>query len=61
MTAAEYVGNCTQFVEDYYVDPDGNVVDIIEERKFDTTTMRYYTTHYIINGFRYAVNDEIRR
>ena len=61
MTAAEYVGNCTQFVEDYYVDPAGNVVDIIEERKFDPTTMRYYTTHYIINGFRYAVSDEIRR
>ena len=60
MTAAEYVENCTQFVEDLYVGPDGNIVDIVEERELDTTTMRYYTTHYIINGFKYAVNDEIR-
>ena len=60
MTAAEYVENCTQFVEGLCVGPDGNIVDIVEERELDTTTMRYYTTHYIINGFKYAVNDEIR-
>ena len=61
MTAKEYVENCTQFVEDFFVDPDGNVVDIVEERKLDTSTMRYYTTHYLINGFRYAINEEIRK
>lgn len=60
MTVKEYVENCTPFVEDYYVDPDGNVVDIVEERKLDATTMRYYTTYYIINGFKYTVNDEIQ-
>ena len=59
MTAKEYVENCIQFVEDFYVDPNGYVVDIAEERKLDTSTMRYYTTHYIINGFKYAVNEEM--
>ncbi len=59
MTAKEYVENCTQFVENFFVDTDGNVVDIVEERKLDTSTMRYYTTHYLINGFRYAINEEI--
>lgn len=61
MTAAEYVENCFPFVEDFYVAPDGNVVDIVEVRELDTTTMRYYTTYYIIDGFKYAVDDEIRR
>ena len=61
MTAAEYVENCIPFVEDFYVGPDGDVVDIVEERKLDATTMKYYTTHYIINGLKYAVNDEIKR
>lgn len=59
MTAKEYVESCTPFVEDFYVDLDGHVVDIIEERRLDTSTMRYYTTHYIINGLRYAVDEEI--
>lgn len=61
MTAKEYVESCTPFVEDFHVDTDGNVVDIVEERKLDTVTMRYYTTHYIINGFRYAINEEMKR
>lgn len=60
MTAKEYVENCVQFVEDFYVDTNGNVVDIIEERKLDTSVMKYYTTHYIINGFRYASKEEIK-
>ena len=60
MTAKEYVENCVQFVEDFYVDTNGNVVDIIEERKLDTSVMKYYTTHYVINGFRYAPNEEIK-
>ena len=59
MTAKEYVESCIPFVEGFYVDADGRVVDIIEERKLDTSTMRYYMTHYIINGFRYAVDEEI--
>lgn len=61
MTSKEYVENCTQFVENYYIDPDNNVVDIIEERKLDTTTMGYYITHYIIDGIRYAINEEMKR
>ena len=59
MTAKDYVENCIPFVEDFYVDTDGKVVDIIEERKLDTSTMSYYTTHYIINGFRYAVDEKM--
>lgn len=43
-----------------FYDPYGEVVyDVIEERKLDVSTMRYYTTHYLINGVRYAPNDEI--
>lgn len=61
MTAKEYVDNCVQFVEDYYVDPYNNVVDIVEERKLDTTTMRYYLTSYIIDGYKYALDEEVER
>lgn len=60
MKVKEYVENCTQFVEDFYVAPDNHVVTIEEERELDTLTMRYNTTHYIINGFRYAVDDEMQ-
>ena len=59
ITAKEYVENCIPFIEDFYIAPDGKVVDIIEERKLDISTMRYYTTHYIINGFKYAVDEEM--
>lgn len=60
MTAKEYVESCIQFVEDFYIGPDNNVVEIIEERKLDISTMKYYTTHYLINGFRYAINQEYK-
>ena len=64
MKVKDYVELLRPYSEtfDYNIfhDPYGEVVyDVIEERKLDVSTMRYYTTHYLINGVRYAPNDEI--
>ena len=64
MKVKDYVEQCTSYDNpfdfDLFRDPHGNFIqEIIEERKLDSFTMRYYTTHYLIDGVKYAPDDEI--
>lgn len=59
MKVKDYVENCHEWFDGLLIDPYGQIVELGEIRKLDVFTMRYYTTHYLIDGIRYNPDDEI--